>query len=132
MIDIMEAVKYNKARVIKVFNALLGKDRKPIFRDPITKLFTMRLEAKEDKNDALSEGTKLLMNSSYGKLGQGIHDNKIVISDDNSEIDKLYQNGQVSTDIMLANEEQCMLDINKKRLTQAKYPVHLNCFYSCL
>ena len=74
------------------------------------------------------QGTKLMMNISYGKLGQGIHDKKIAISDDNSEIDKLYQNGQVLTDITLANEEQCMLDINKKRLTQAKYPVHRNAF----
>ena len=60
-IDIMEAVKYNKARVTKVFNALLWKDRKPIFRDPITKLFTMRIQAKEEKNDALSQGTKLFV-----------------------------------------------------------------------
>ena len=80
------------------------------------------IQAKEEKNDALYQGTKLLMNSSYGKLGQGIHDNKIVISDDNSEIDKLYQNGQVSTDITLANEEQCYVGHQQEKAYPSERP----------
>lgn len=39
-------------------------------KDEIKKVFDMRLKAKKDKNEGLSTILKLLMNSSYGKLGQ--------------------------------------------------------------
>ena len=68
------------------------------------------------------------MNSANGKLSQTIHDNKLMILDDNAEIDKLYQKGVVSTDVTMENNEQCLLDIHKKRPAPVKDPVHLNSF----
>ena len=98
-IDIMEAVKHNHAKVVEVYNALLWTERYPIFKESINRLFKMRQTAKESGNKSLSQVAKLLMVSSYGKTGQRLHDNKIIISDDNSEIDKYYQKGSVKTDI---------------------------------
>ena len=43
---IMEAVKYNKAVVVKVFNAMLFPERMPIFRNAITTLFNLKLKGK--------------------------------------------------------------------------------------
>jgi KaiC/GvpD/RAD55 family RecA-like ATPase len=48
-IDIMEAVKYNKARVVEVSKALLWADCAPIFRKAIQRLFNMRKQAKKIK-----------------------------------------------------------------------------------
>ena len=72
-IDIMEAVKYNKAVVTeKVFKALLFPDKIPIFRDTIRKLFNLRLEAGREKNDSKKQTIKLLLNSIHGKFEQMI------------------------------------------------------------
>jgi hypothetical protein len=68
------------------------------------------------------------MNSANGKLSQTIHDNKLMILDDNAEIDKLYQKGVVFTDVTMENNEQCLLDIHKKRPEPVKGPVHINSF----
>ena len=139
-VGIMEAVKYNHAVVSQVFNAILWEEKGPILREGIEILFGMRLKAKgedpladeeqkkKDKNEALDQATKMLMNSSYGKFGQTIHDNKFLISDDNSVIDKFYQRGQVITDVTLANQEQCLIELDKRKNSNVKDPVHINCF----
>ena len=127
-IDIMEAVKHNGAVVSQVFYALLWKEKAPILSEGIGTLFRTRQKAKKEKNDSLDQSAKLLMNSSYGKFDQGIRDNIILISDDNSEIDKYYQKGQVITDITLSNEEQCLLDLCKRRISNVKDPSHIGCF----
>jgi hypothetical protein len=45
-IDIIEAVKYNNARVVEVSKALIWTHRAPIFRKAIQRLFNMRKQAK--------------------------------------------------------------------------------------
>jgi hypothetical protein len=66
----------------------------------------MRIRAKEEHNDALDQATKGLMVTPYGKTGQIIHDNKLLISGNNDEIEEIYQTCQVSADVTLENEEQ--------------------------
>ena len=127
-IDVMEAVKYNRATVYQVHRALLWTDKKPIFREAIKTLFDMRLLAKREGNESKGKTIKLILNSIHGKFEQMIRDNKTVILDDNDEIDKLNQNGQVITDITLANGNQCFLDINKKIANNVKDPAHPGAF----
>ena len=48
--------------------------------------------------------------------------------DDIERINKYYNEGQVVSDILLANNEQCMLEFNKKRMGKVKYHSHLGAF----
>ena len=128
----MEAVKYNKVVVTQVFKALLFPKKSPIFRDTIRKLFNMRLEAGREKNASKKQTIKLLLNSIHGKFEQMIRDIKMIVADDSedgiSKIHEYYNEGQVVSDILLANNEQCLLEINKKRLGRVKDPAHLGAF----
>ena len=127
-VDIMEAVKYNGVVVYEVFYAILWKEKALILREGTGTLFSTRQKVKQEKNDSLDQAAKLLMNRSYGKFDQGIRDNKTLILDDNSVIDMYYQKGQVITDITLSNEEQCLLDLGKMRMSNVKDPAHIGYF----
>ena len=70
----------------------------------------------------------MLLNSSYGKLGQTIHDDKLVITSDDNDIDQFYQNGQVSLDTTLVNGSQCLLHLHKQRISQVSDPAHIDVF----
>jgi hypothetical protein len=127
-IDIMEAVKHNGATVTKVIKAILWQKKAPIFRKGITRLFNMRKKAKDEDNDALSQAVKLLLCSSYGKMGQKIIDFITKIESNNSEIEKFYHKGVVLLDRTMCNGKQCLLYLNKQRPSKVDKPVHLNAF----
>ena len=113
-IDIMEAVKYNKATVTQVFKALIFPDNSPIFRNTIRKLFNERLQAGREKNASKKQTIKQLLNSIHGKVEQMIRDIKMIVRDDSDDdienINKYYNEGQVLSDILLANN-QCKLEV---------------------
>ena len=85
-------------------------------------------QRKKDKNNALDQSAKLLLTSSYGKFDQGIHDNQFLISDNDDDIVKFYRKGQVIIDETLANEEQCLIELNKRKISNAKDPSHIGSF----
>jgi hypothetical protein len=88
----------------------------------------MRKKAKDDGNDALSQAVKLLLCSSYGKMGQKIIDFITRIESDNKKINEFYKKGVVLMDRTMANKEQCLLYCAKQKPAHVDKPVHLNAF----
>ena len=128
-VDIMQAVKYNGARVTKIFTALYWEDKAPIYRKSMSEIYPVKQQATEEGNSALAEGAKLLLTSSYGKNSQRHHDDKTVITSDEIEINKIYQNSAgVPVDEVLNNGEQCFLQFPKNRLSRVKNPSHIGSF----
>jgi hypothetical protein len=131
-IDLMEAVRYNKAVINKVIKAHMWKDKYPLFRKGMTKLFKGRKNAKDIGNPSLSQTFKLLMNSGgYGRMGMKYHDTELVILDEEQEadeIDKYYIKGNVIQDDDLANEKQCLLEVNKNKMSKVTVPAYLASF----
>ena len=128
-IYIMEAVRYNGARVTRVFNALFWTEKTKIFSEAIKTLFETRKHAKEIANVSLSIACKLMMNSGYGKLGQKIRETKTIISGDNdNEIHNYYKKDRVISDKTLNNKRQCLLETTGLKPSRVKDPAHLNSF----
>jgi len=75
-------------------------------KEQIGVIFNKRLEAKKNKNDALQQAYKLLMNSSYGKLIQKTPDSDIRYKkkeDVLSHVEKYYNHIKCWTDISNSN-----------------------------
>jgi hypothetical protein len=64
-IDIEEAIKYNNAKVTKIYNVYEWAKLDFIFRAAIQRLFDERLK---NKKNALGGVLKIIMYSSYGKI----------------------------------------------------------------
>ena len=132
-VDVMQAVKYNGAVVEAVHKAMIWPERKAIFREAITKLFNLRLQAKKDKNVALDVACKLAMNSCYGKLIQHIIDEMMEVVDGNTSeevemVEKWYENGLVLYDETLTNEEQSLISHKRAGQGRVKEPSYLGAF----
>jgi hypothetical protein len=127
-VDIMEAVRYNQARVLRIFNAMVWLEKAPIFRERTNTLFEMRKQAKEDGNDALQATMKLILCSGYGKFVEKLHEEKTKIISENETINKIYQNNAVPVDETLANKEQCLIKYVENRLPVIKVPLHIGSF----
>ena len=125
-IDILQAVKYNKASVTDIFECLTWSHQHPIFRDCMNRLYKRRQKAEEKKNKSLYKAIKIILCSAYGKTGQCYHDSKYVIESDKDVINSLYNNGKVFNDITLRNR-QCLLDVFKRN-SPVRVPAHINAF----
>ena len=135
-IDLIEAVKYNKAYITKVYCALMFSNKKPIFRNQINDMYSQRKQAKKNKNKASEEGYKGMSNEFSGKLGQASHDKELIILDEeiideneqeveNPKIAKCFERN-VSLGELLANNKQSMFEVNKKKEARITHPLHLN------
>ena len=62
-------VDYNKSLFSKGFNGAFFKKKDSILPSLIENLWQARDQAKQDKNDALSQAIKIIMNSFYGVMG---------------------------------------------------------------
>jgi len=78
-IDLMQAVKYNKAVIKEVFKAELWTERCFIFKKGTDELFLKRLQAKYEKNTTLDKAIKLLLCEGYGKTGQKPIENNLFL-----------------------------------------------------
>ena len=83
-----------------------GQDKFPYFKNYIQTIYDYRLQAKKDKDTALVQVAKLLMNALSGKLGQRTFDTTKIIT-----LDQLQKAG---------GEEEKLINITFGR----KSPLH--------
>lgn len=124
-VDLEEAIKYNGAHVTKVYDVLQWDSTAFIFRHCIKQLFELRLK---NKNNAVGDCCKTLMNSSYGRLIMKILDTQTKVYSDNESFDADLLRGAVDGFTAL-NEEQVLAsvrkDLNDNSVTD---PSHLGVF----
>lgn len=94
--DLMEACKYNKAKVVKVYRALIWRKKKALFKEVIERLYEQRNRYKAEEKDALQNSIKLLCNAGYGKLIQRIIDTekRFYRPDELVELDAVFKQGK--------------------------------------
>lgn len=127
-VDIQEAIKYNYAKITKIYNCIEWENSEFIFKDFINGLFNKRLEAKKNKQLALSNVLKIIMNSSYGKTTMKFNDEYMKITKDNNEFDQYIIKGELKGFSMI-NKEAVLLSLKCEQSDKhIKHPVQLGCF----
>jgi hypothetical protein len=128
-VDIMEAIKYNKMKITKIYRALEWKDSEYIFRGTIKKLFDGRLQAKIEGNDALQFGLKTVMNSGYGKMSERIKEDKAMFINDLNKFDQWLMEDKIKEFDISNNFDQVFI---RKELRNYEIkinkPAHLGAF----
>lgn len=93
---------------VTVHRALYFRDKKHIFKDFVTKLYSLRREAQEQNDTALAYITKILMNSLYGKFAQRSNVHKIARLE-GRKISEMLQKGTKLYEI----DDICMIEENR-------------------
>jgi len=109
-VDLEEAIKYNSAKITKIYNAIEWAKCEFIFREPIGKLFELRLK---NKQNAIGAVCKNLMNSSWGKLTMQEINESVSIFNTNAEFKCSLLTGNV-TGFQILNDDQIMCNIKKE------------------
>eukprot|EP00033_Pygsuia_biforma_P000450 GCRY01000534.1.p1 GENE.GCRY01000534.1~~GCRY01000534.1.p1 ORF type:complete len:1471 (-),score=118.29 GCRY01000534.1:1187-5599(-) len=130
-IDLMEAVKYNGARISNIRKAIEWENKGKIF-DCIKDLYDCRKQMKKEKNAAMSMGYKTLMNSGYGKFIQRMFDEDSAIyscdtNEQKNEIDNLFRSYKVKYFDFMNNNNQMFINHDKFE-NKAQKPTHIGSF----
>jgi hypothetical protein len=96
-INIEETIKYNNARITKIYNVYEWTKLDFIFRSVIQRLFDEQLK---NKKNALKEVLKIIMNSSYRKFIQHLINEKTEVFDSNQKFEECLLTNKCSCAIM--------------------------------
>jgi hypothetical protein len=109
-VDIEEAIKYNNAKITKIYNIYEWTQLDFIFKEAIQKMFEERLK---NKRNALGSVLKIIMNSSYGKFIQHLIDEKTEVFDSNNKFEECLLTNKCTGFTFLCNNEKVMCSIEK-------------------
>lgn len=109
-----EELKYARSlgyTVHPLYGYLYEKKKSP-FGEFVTSLYSSRLEAKQNKNEALSYVYKILMNSLYGRFGINPQSTKTEICDKTKRDELLHKDGFLRSDQLTDNSYMVTYHIN--------------------
>jgi hypothetical protein len=128
-VDLMEAVKYNGLRIVRITRGLVWKKKAFIFKDIVEKLYAERNRYKKEGKDALQQVIKLILNSAYGKLCERIKESETVFynTDQQTELDEVFMKGNFLSYTDFGNR-LLVQQLKKSTNKDIKMPSHLGVF----
>jgi hypothetical protein len=108
-VDLEEAIKYNSAKITKIYDVLEWTEKDYILKDAIEPLYNKR---KEDKKSALGASLKIIMNSSYGTMIKRLVDEYFKITMSNEEFEEFIINNELKG-FSLINDETILMQLKQ-------------------